>query len=107
MNQVASHGETFELVLGVGALAWQPLGHQAALRHVLTFAVQIEFDDESGLLIGRRSDEGSPVKVELDMLDPSLITAHVNNLRSEAKIMMDILCIRIICIMNWHGLPMD
>lgn len=85
MNQVASHGETFELVLGVGALAWQPLGHQAALRHVLTFAVQIEFDDESGLLIGRRSDEGSPVKVELDMLDPSLITAHVNNLRSEAK----------------------
>jgi len=85
MNQIEAHGEKFELVLGVGALAWEPEEHPAVLRHLLVFAVEIEIDDESGELFGRRLDEGLPVKVELDMLDPSLVSTFVSGVRDGAR----------------------
>lgn len=85
LQQVISHGESFELVLGVGALAWEPDLHDPVLRHLLTFPAQIEFEDKTGKLIVVRPADMTQIKAELDMLDPSLVSQHVNNLRTEAK----------------------
>lgn len=85
MNQIEAHGEKFELVLGVGALAWEPEDHPAVLRHLLVFAAEIQIDDETGDLFGRRIDEGAHVKVELDMLDPSLVSTFVSDVRNGAR----------------------
>lgn len=84
-QEVAAHGESVELVLGVGALAWKPTGHNAILRHLLTFPIQMTFDDKTGVLSAICAAEANPVRVELDMLSPALVSQHVNAMREEVK----------------------
>lgn len=84
-QEVAAHGESVELILGVGALAWKPTGHNPILRHLLTFPIQMTFDDKTGVLSAICIAEANPVRVELDMLGPSLVSQHVNAIREEVK----------------------
>lgn len=69
------HREEFELVLGVGCLSWRPEGHDQVLRHVATAPIEIRFDENSGTLIVVRTPSPEAVSVELDMLDPVLISS--------------------------------
>jgi very-short-patch-repair endonuclease len=79
--------EELEVVCGIGCLAWTPPGHPAVRRHVLTAPVSIRFDDDTGRLSVLPVEAGQPVEVELDMLDPGLVSnpAHVNEVRADAR----------------------
>jgi very-short-patch-repair endonuclease len=79
------NSEELELVLGVGCLAWQPPGHPAVRRHVLTVPVSVRFDDDTGRLSVHRV-EAADADVELDMLDPGVVPnpRHVEELRAQA-----------------------
>lgn len=86
------HPEEMELVIGVGCLAWTPPGgHPAVRRHLLTAPVAIDFDDDSGRLTVRRVESVDASTVELDMLDPGLVTnpQHVNDVRADARVFED------------------
>lgn len=63
--------EEWEAVLGVGLLAWRPEGHEEVLRHCLTQPVVFEFDDDTGRIVVRPSEDGH-LGLELDMMDPRL-----------------------------------
>lgn len=86
-----SHSEEFELVVGIGCLAWNPPGHPVVKRHLLTAPISIQFDDDTGQITVRRVDSADAVKVELDMLDPGLVTNPllVNDVREKAKVLDD------------------
>ena len=79
------NSEELELVLGVGCLGWQPAGHPAVRRHVLTVPVSVRFDDDTGRLSVHRV-ETADADVELDMLDPGVVPnpRHVEELRAQA-----------------------
>lgn len=76
--------EEFELVVGIGCLAWMPEGHPRVRRHLLTAPAAIRFDDDSGRLTVVRGEGLDPLTIELDMLDPGLIAdaAHINSLKA-------------------------
>lgn len=74
---VASHAEQFELVLGVGLLAWKPENHEPVRRHLFTFPAVIRFDEETGRLSAHREVSVNPIKVELDMFDPWVLTSPI------------------------------
>ena len=84
---LTAHAEQFELVLGVGLLAWKPSDHDPVRRHLFTFPAMIQFDEESGRLTIAREPSLTPIKVELDMLDPSVLTnpSHLNELKSDVS----------------------
>jgi len=67
------HAQEFEFRLGVGCLTWLPDDHPQVRRHLLTVPIVINLDESSGTLIVS-TDESDEVDVELDMLDPHLIT---------------------------------
>ncbi|WP_433703440.1 AAA domain-containing protein [Prescottella equi] len=69
------HSEEFELVVGVGCIAWRPEGHAQVQRHIATAQVAITYDDSSGTLTVRQVPSPQSVVIELDMLDPSLVSA--------------------------------
>lgn len=75
--QLAStdHSEEFELVLGLGCLSWRPDGHEQVRRHVAAAPVSIAFDEVTGTLTVNQVTAPESVSIEVDMLDPSLITA--------------------------------
>lgn len=79
------HSEELEVVLGTGLLAWRPPGHAVVRRHLLTTTVVLAFDDDSGRLSVTVGDSASPSRVELEMLDPALVTnpALVNAVRGD------------------------
>lgn len=70
----AGRPEEFELVVGIGCLAWLPTGHPAVRRHLLTAPASIHLDDNTGHLTVSRAESADAVTVELDMLDPGLVT---------------------------------
>lgn len=74
-NTLTGQPELFELVLGVGCLAWDPSDHDAVRRHVLAAPAAIEFDDITGTLTVLAGAGLDPLTLELDMLDPALIPA--------------------------------
>ena len=74
---VTVHAEQFELVLGVGLLAWQPENHDPVRRHLFTFPAAIQFDEETGRVTVIREASLNHVKVELDMFDPSVLAQPV------------------------------
>ncbi|HVQ19018.1 MAG TPA: AAA family ATPase, partial [Actinomycetes bacterium] len=80
----SSNPEELELVLGVGCLAWANPGVQ---RHLLTAPVGIRFDDDTGRLTVHRVESVATADVELDMLDPGLVSnpRHVNEIRADAR----------------------
>ncbi|MFC5260918.1 AAA domain-containing protein [Kribbella qitaiheensis] len=83
----AGHAEEFELVVGVGCLGWKPDGYSPVSRHLFTAAAAINLDADSGRLTVVREPAIDTVTVELDMLDPHLITnpQRINELKSEAR----------------------
>jgi very-short-patch-repair endonuclease len=83
----AGHPEELELVVGVGCLAWAPDGHPAVRRHLLTAPVSVHFEDDTGQLSVTTTESSERISVEIDMLDPGLITnpQHVNDVRERAR----------------------
>lgn len=79
-----SHSESYELVLGVGAMSWQPEEHEPVQRHIVTFPIQIAFDDASGTLTALREVGTIPLAIELDMFEPALVTRQVSDLKPGA-----------------------
>lgn len=79
--------EDLELVVGIGCLAWRPPNHPAVRRHLLTAPAAIHLDDDSGRLTVSRVEAVNSVTVELDMLDPGLLTnhRHISDIRREAQ----------------------
>lgn len=73
--KATDHSEEFELVLGVGCLAWRPDGHEQVQRHVATAPIVIEFDENSGRLTVTQVSAPDAVSIELDMLDPALVSS--------------------------------
>lgn len=69
------HSEEFELVLGVGCLTWRPDDHPQVLRHVATAPIAIGFDENSGRLTVTQVPAPDAVSIEVDMLDPVLISS--------------------------------
>ncbi|GAA4991811.1 AAA domain-containing protein [Pseudonocardia tropica] len=82
------HSEELEIVLAAGLLAWRPPEHPAVRRHLLTTTVVLSFDDDSGRLSVTVGDAATPSRVELEMLDPALITnpALVNGVREDVAV---------------------
>jgi hypothetical protein len=82
-----AHPEELELVLGTGLLGWAPDGHPKVRRHLLTAAVRLMFDDDSGQLTVLADETAEGARVELEMLDPGLIRhpQHVNAIRERAR----------------------
>jgi hypothetical protein len=62
-------GERFELVLGLGCLAWITPTDQRIVRHLLTVPAVLEFDADQGIFSVRPSHDGIRVTLELDMLE--------------------------------------
>jgi very-short-patch-repair endonuclease len=79
--------EELELVAGTGCLSWQPVEGLRIKRHLLTSAVSVDFDDRTGLLQVRPVESGEPLRLELDMVDPGLVTTpdKVNEVRADIK----------------------
>jgi very-short-patch-repair endonuclease len=80
------HSEEFELVVGVGCLSWRPEDHDQVLRHVATAPIVIAFDESSGTLTVAAGSAPESVSIELDMLEPALITspAKIDEIRQTA-----------------------
>lgn len=80
------HSEEFELVVGVGCLAWRPEDHEQVQRHVATAQIAISFDETSGTLSVLQVPSPQSVVIELDMLDPSLVSspAAIDEIRDAA-----------------------
>jgi very-short-patch-repair endonuclease len=85
--KLSDHPEEFELVLGVGCLGWTPQGASLVKRHLLTSPADITFDASTAALAVGLRPHLENIKVELDMLEPSQITAldHVNSARDDAR----------------------
>ncbi|NDD29139.1 MAG: hypothetical protein EB084_12815 [Proteobacteria bacterium] len=62
-------GETFEVILGAGFLAWKTPNGSTAKRHVLTARCDVSFDTEQGLITVTPAAEGMKLSLEQDMLD--------------------------------------
>ncbi|MEX3652599.1 AAA domain-containing protein [Mycolicibacterium fortuitum] len=73
--KAADHSEEFELVVGVGCLAWRPENHEQVQRHVATAPIAISFDENSGRLTVTQVSAPDAVSIEVDMLDPALISS--------------------------------
>ncbi|WP_318531918.1 AAA domain-containing protein [Amycolatopsis eburnea] len=79
--------EELELVAGTGCLSWQPVDGHVIKRHLLTSPASVDFDDRTGRLEARIVESGEPVQLELDMVDPSLVTApdKIDEVRADIK----------------------
>lgn len=80
------HSEEFELVVGVGCLTWRPDDHDQVQRHVAAAQIAIEFDEKTGTLTVRQVPSPQAVVIELDMLDPRLVSspAAIDEIRADA-----------------------
>ena len=67
-DSITARGDEYELVLGVGALAWAPGDHERVRRHVLTTPISVGRDEDTGSLsIAAASGAAT---LETDMVDP-------------------------------------
>ena len=72
-EQAVATPETLQLVLGIGCLSWNPPeGHDPVSRHLITVGAHIKFDDKTGRLTVEAESDADALKVELDMMDPTL-----------------------------------
>lgn len=69
------HSEEFELVLGIGCLSWQPEDHVQVRRHIATAPIAIQLDESTGELKVTQVTVPEAMSIEVDMLDPSLISS--------------------------------
>ncbi|MDQ7807057.1 AAA domain-containing protein [Amycolatopsis sp. A133] len=79
--------EELELVAGTGCLGWQPVNGYRIKRHLLTSAASVDFDDRTGRLVVRAVESAEPVQLELDMVEPGLVTApdKLDEIRADVK----------------------
>lgn len=91
----SAQAESFELVLGVGYLVWQPEGHDEVLRHTLVAPAIVELDEDTGRLTVRPRVGLDPLTLELDMLDPGVISnpQSINDVKEDCR--------------NFEGHPLD
>ncbi|MGV0836886.1 AAA domain-containing protein [Mycolicibacterium thermoresistibile] len=80
------HAEEFELVLGLGCLAWRPEEHEQVQRHLATAPVTLRFDENTGTLTAIPVPSPENLSIELDMLDPAVIPSptKIDELRRAA-----------------------
>lgn len=65
-------GESYEVVLGLGCLTWQPTGSsQKVKRHVLSVQTSVNFDITSGRISVEMPAQGAKPILEYDMLEPT------------------------------------
>ncbi len=81
------HPDELELVLGSGLLGWRPDAHPTVRRHLLVTPVKVLFDDATGRLTVSVDETADGTRVELDMLNPSMIgdPQRVNAVRNDAR----------------------
>ena len=81
------HAEEYELIVGVGCLTWTPDGHDPVLRHLVSAPISITLDDVSGTIAVNSEPAVDSLTVELDMLDPRLITSpdKIDEIRKLAR----------------------
>jgi hypothetical protein len=79
--------EEFELIVATGCLAWRPHDAEPARRHLLTSPASIRFDEDTGDLAVVLVPTSEVISVELDMLDPQLLTdpQRINAVKAEAR----------------------
>ena len=82
-----NHPEELELVIGTGLLNWAPDAHPRIRRHVVTSALSITFDDDTGRLTVSADESADGAKIELEMIDPGLVgdPRRVNPIRERAR----------------------
>lgn len=82
-----SHPEELEVVCGVGCLGWQPDQHDRVQRHAFTTVAAVDFDDDSGRLTVRAIESVDTLSLELDMLDPAVISdpQRISEIRDAAR----------------------
>jgi very-short-patch-repair endonuclease/Cdc6-like AAA superfamily ATPase len=68
-HALEKEAESFELLLGVGCLAWLTPSKQKVLRHVLTARATLEFDAVRGVISVKAPLEGAKFVLEQDMLE--------------------------------------
>ena len=61
-------GEAYELVMGLGLLAWAPDASEPMRRHLLCANVELDLDPNKGIFTLRPASEGVKLRVELDMV---------------------------------------
>ncbi|WP_051167486.1 AAA domain-containing protein [Actinoplanes sp. N902-109] len=84
--EAAANPEEQELVLAVGCLVWQPEGHPAVRRHLVTTPVTVDLEPVSGTLRIHAVETAGALRVELDMLDPELTgSRHLAEAREAAR----------------------
>ena len=83
----AGHPEELELVVGTSLLTWVVPSGGKVRRHLLTTAVRIDLDEATGRLTLLVDDTVDGATLELDMLDPGLVSQPrlVNELRDRAR----------------------
>ncbi|CAM4197005.1 AAA domain-containing protein [Deinococcus marmoris] len=68
-QKLSAFGETYELRLGLGYLAWKTPGGDEVRRHLLTARAALEFDVLRGVLRVVAAGDGARTALEQDMLD--------------------------------------
>jgi len=81
------HAEEYELVVGIGCLSWAPDDHPGVVRHLTTAPISIVLDDTTGTLTVSAEPAAEALSIELDMLDPRLITSpdKIDEIRKLAR----------------------
>jgi hypothetical protein len=84
---LTAHPEEFELIVATGCLAWRPRDAEPARRHLLTSPAATQFDEDTGDLAVALVAASDVISVELDMLDPQLLTdpQRINAVKAEAR----------------------
>ncbi|MBI2303740.1 MAG: AAA family ATPase [Chloroflexi bacterium] len=64
-------GEQYEVVLGLGCLAWRTPEGQEIKRHLITAQTALTFDSVRGIITVGPAGEGAKLALEQDMVEPS------------------------------------
>lgn len=63
-------GEEYELILGIGLLAWRTPSGKPVRRHILCGRAELHFDPNRGIFTVGSSSDGAQLTLETDMLEP-------------------------------------
>ncbi|PYE51991.1 AAA domain-containing protein [Deinococcus yavapaiensis] len=70
-QDLQAFGETYELRLGLGYLAWRTPDGADVRRHLLTASANLHFDALAGILTVTAAGDGARTTLEQDMLEPN------------------------------------
>jgi REase_MTES_1575/AAA domain len=63
-------GEAYEVVMGIGLLAWQTPSGQVVRRHLIVAQTDVRFDADRGVISVTAASDGARPALEQDMLEP-------------------------------------